>query len=111
MSFTRTESREFKPSKGLNATRIEIAQGTVSESEGHASETIVIVLEGVWRFRLAGRVVTLKKDEVLRIPALERYSSEAIADTIALQVTTSLHSGSQRVGSLPEDADEYLWGV
>ena len=108
---TNTELPQSQLSPSLNLTRVEVAKGAVSSGESHQSETIILVLEGEWRFRLAGREATLKKDGVLRIAPHESYSSEALADTIALKIAAAPHHGSSHVASSHEDPDQYLWGV
>jgi quercetin dioxygenase-like cupin family protein len=110
MSAANTEFMESKTTKPLPAVRIEIAQGAVAHNQSHSSETLVIVLEGVWRFRMPDRVVTLKKDELLHIPAREFYSSEALADTVALKIAPSRQE-NQYVAMPHDDPDQYLWGV
>lgn len=110
MSFTNTEFLQPQKSKTLHASHVELAKGTVAHNQSHAAETLVIVLEGAWRFRLPGRVVTLKKDELLRIPARELYSAEALADTTALKIATEIPREPQHPAR-PEDPDQYLWGV
>lgn len=72
----------------IHAARLEITKGAITEPQSHSWETIIIVLEGACRLRVAERVVTLKNDEVVRIPARESYSAEALADTIALKIAT-----------------------
>lgn len=92
-------------------TRVEVAKGAVSAGESHQNETIILVLEGEWRIRLAGREATLRRDGVLRIAAHERYSSEALADTIALKIAAGPHHGGGHAALCHEDPDQYLWGV
>jgi quercetin dioxygenase-like cupin family protein len=115
MSLTNAETNTELPqpqlSESLNMTRVEVAKGAVSSGESHQSETIILVLEGEWRFHLAGREATLKKDGVLRIAAHEPYSSEALADTIALKIAPIRHHGCGNVAPSHEDPDQYLWGV
>jgi quercetin dioxygenase-like cupin family protein len=99
-------------SSALSAARVEVSKGAITQTHSHETETIVIVLEGAWRFQLAGRAVTLKKDEVLRIPAHEHYSAEALADTVALKIASTANHAPKEPIALPhDDPDQYLWGV
>lgn len=110
MSPINTELMESRKTRNLHAIRVEIGRGTTAISQSQPSETIIVVLEGVWRFRLPGGVVILNRDEVLRIPAHQRYSSEALADTIALRIVATSQDTYQP-GVAHEDPDQYLWGV
>jgi quercetin dioxygenase-like cupin family protein len=114
MKSNHTESLKLETlsiNRPLHAARIEIPQGAVAHNQSHASETLVIVLEGTWRFSVAESVVTLTKDEALRIPAHECYSAEALTDTIALRIATASRRESQYVAMAHDDPDQYLWGV
>lgn len=115
MSSANSELMESKSSKPLKTVHVEIAKGAVTHKESYSSETIFVVLEGAWRFSVAERVVTLGKDEVLRIAPHEQYSAEALADTIALKITPVSHqekeSQNQYVARPHDDPDQYLWGV
>lgn len=95
----------------LHTARVQIAKGAITQTHSHENETIILVLEGICRFRIAERVVTLKKDGVLRVPAREFYSAEALADTIALKIATVSRQEGHRVAVPHYDPDQYLWGV
>lgn len=111
MSFTNTELVESRTSNAVNAALIQMTKGEITQMQTHPSETIIVVLEGAWRFRIEGRAVTLNKDEVLRIAAYEYYSSEALTDTIALKIEGLSHDEVQQLALPHEDPDQYLWGV
>jgi len=95
----------------LSVARIEIAKGAVTPAHRHEAEGLMVVLEGVWRFHLRGRVITVKQGEMLRIPAEVEHSAEAVADTVALTVSTLPGNGSGCGPFLHYDPDQYLWGV
>lgn len=111
MSSTNKDFIQSKTPKAFNAARVKVAKGAVTQTQTHQSETIVIVLEGAWRFQLAERAVTLRKDEALRIGAHEPYSAEALADTVALRIAAVPHYDGQHVPPPHDDPDQYLWGV
>ncbi|HEY6307610.1 MAG TPA: cupin domain-containing protein [Candidatus Angelobacter sp.] len=94
----------------MSATMLELARGSVTQAQRHDAECIVIVLEGAWRLQLQGRIVTLGRNEMLRIPAHAEHWAEALADTTALKVFTE--SGKQSQNAVQhDDPDQYLWGV
>jgi quercetin dioxygenase-like cupin family protein len=95
----------------FHAARVAVARGSITQNHSNETEVMIIVLEGAWRFHFPKRVVTLKKDEVLRIPAHEPYSAEALADTIALKVAAGTPQDHQPLALPHDDPDQYLWGV
>jgi quercetin dioxygenase-like cupin family protein len=110
-----TELYRRKVAVGENVTvaRVEVRRGAVTQPHSHASEEIVLVLRGSWRFHLAGRDVTLGPNQMLAIPPGVEHSSEAIEDTVALDVCAPGRddwlSGEDR--QLHHDPDDYLWAV
>lgn len=90
---------------------LEVTKGSVTQAQQYDTECIVIVLEGAWRFRLQGRVVTLGQNQMLRIPAHVEHSAEALAHTIALKIFSGSGEGFQGTAHQPDDPDQYLWGV
>ncbi len=115
MSHNHASSKQPSPSSGsqspVSATMLEVAKGSVTQAQRHDTECIVIVLEGAWRFRLEGRLVTLRQDEMLRIPAHAEHWAEALADTIALKIVSGSGEGFQNAAHRRDDPDQYLWGV
>jgi quercetin dioxygenase-like cupin family protein len=107
----KSNNAEFIPQSGLSATRVKIASGAVTRTQSHETETIIVVLEGTFRLRLGARLITLKKDNALRIPAHQDYSAEALADTVALKIAATTHQESQHTAQPHDDPDQYLWGV
>lgn len=105
-------------------TRLELAQGTVTNTHRHDSEIMVIVVSGAWRFYLPNRAVTVGQDQALRIPAGMEHRTEALADTIAFNVSVAPRDGNCCGAFVPQnkaelkviaepqyDPDQYLWGV
>jgi quercetin dioxygenase-like cupin family protein len=90
--------------------RMEIKQGTFTQNHRHESECVVMVLEGALRFHLRNRVVTLAPNEMLRLAPGDEHLSEALADTVALSIST-VHQGGACGPFLHYDPDQYLWGV
>ena len=88
-------------------------RGAVTQPHSHENEEVVVVLQGAWRFHIGSREVTLRANQMLAIPRGVEHSSEAIEDTIALDICTPTRadwiSGEDHV--LHHDPDEYLWAV
>lgn len=114
----------FVPEQKDTVTRLELAQGTVTNTHRHDSEIMVIVVSGAWRFYLPNRVVTVRQDQALRIPAGMEHRAEALADTIAFNVSVAPRDGNCCGAFFPQnkaelkliaepqyDPDQYLWGV
>src|SRR5947209_8076626 len=91
--------------------RLEIKQGAFTQRHRHESECVVMVLEGALRFHLSNRVVTLSANEMLRLTPGDEHVSEALADTIALNISTAGECNSACGTFLHYDPDQYLWGV
>jgi unsaturated pyranuronate lyase len=93
--------------------RIEVKQWAVTQPHSHECEEVVIVLSGVWRFSLPEGEVTLRANQMLSIPPGVEHSSEALEDTLALDICTPTRldwiTGEDR--SLHYNPDDYLWAV
>jgi quercetin dioxygenase-like cupin family protein len=113
--FMKTETAlslaEITSDSRLSVARIEIAKGAVTQAHRHESECLMVVLEGVWRFHVRGRAITVQQGEMLRMPPAVEHSAEAVADTVALTVSTMPGSWSGCGPFLQCDPDQYLWGV
>jgi quercetin dioxygenase-like cupin family protein len=122
MKFNDMEVMKIGPAQGsclenigvsgrITVMRLEIKQGTFTQNHRHESECVVMVLEGALRFHLANRVITLTANQMLRVAPGDEHLSEALADTVALNIST-VHHGSGACGPfLHYDPDQYLWGV
>ena len=97
----------------LMVARVEVKEGAVTLPHSHASEEVIIVLKGAWRFRLPSGEVTLKENQMLCISPGVEHSSEALADTEALDICTPTRTdwmtGEDR--PLHSDPDQSLWAV
>jgi quercetin dioxygenase-like cupin family protein len=115
MSYNHASSKQTSPAPGpqspVSATMLEVTKGSVTQAQRYDTECIVIVLEGAWRFRLRGRVVTLGQNEMLRIPAHAEHWAEALAHTTALKIFSESGEGFQSAAHRRDDPDQYLWGV
>jgi len=100
---------ELEPA--MKVTRVEVRKGSVTQSQRHETECVVVVLQGAWCFRLPERTVTVSENQVLRIPPDEEHTAEALSDTVALAISSTPGDWSGCYRFLQDDPDQYLWGV
>ena len=79
-----------------------LKKGAVVPDHRHESEQITYILEGALRFELEGKVVTVRKGEVLTIPSNVPHRAVALEDTLDLDIFSPI-----RVDWLTNN-DEYL---
>jgi quercetin dioxygenase-like cupin family protein len=102
---------EVKP---FGVARMEMNKGSLTHTHQHETECLLIVLEGACRVYLKGGTVTVRENEMLRIPPQQTHVAEALADTVALSISSISSSASEWTGCGPvfqHDSDQYLWGV
>ncbi|HEV3038729.1 MAG TPA: cupin domain-containing protein [Candidatus Angelobacter sp.] len=114
MKTAREERADFRD-LGVNGrivvVRTELKQGTFTERHRHESECVVMVLEGALRFHLSNRVVTLAANEMLRLAPGDEHLSEALCDSVVLNIS-NVHQDRDACGPFRHyDPDQYLWGV
>ncbi len=110
--ITQLYRRKIVLGKSLMIARIEVSKGAVTEPHTHDSEEVVMVLKGAWRFFLPEGDVTIRADQMLSIPPGLEHSSEALEDTVAIDICTRRPdwlTGEDRF--LHRDPDEMLWAV
>lgn len=99
--------------ENLVVARVEVKQGAVTQPHKHDSEEVVMVLKGAWKFSLPTGDVTLRENQMLSIPPGVEHSSEALEDTVAIDICTPARldwlTGEDRF--LHRDPDELLWAV
>jgi len=105
--------RKVAIGESITVARVEVKEGAVTHSHSHENEEMVLVLKGSWRFHLPSGDVTLGANQLLRIPGGIEHSSEALEDTLALDICAPARAdwlnGTDR--SLHYDPDQSLWGV
>lgn len=105
--------RKVALGENITVARVEVKQWAVTQTHRHESEEVIIVLKGAWRFHLPSGEVTLRDNQMLAIPPGVEHSSEALEDTIALDICTPTRldwlTGEDRF--LHQDPDQYLWAV
>ena len=105
--------RKMAVGENLTIARVEVQQGATTQSHSHENEEVIMVLEGAWRFYLPHGAVTLRANQMLSIPPGTEHSSEALEDTVAIDICSSKRgdwmSGEDRF--LHQDPDQLLWAV
>jgi quercetin dioxygenase-like cupin family protein len=119
--WNRMEPSEVNPSylrkvatgENVSVARVEVNRGAVTQPHQHANEEVVVVLKGAWLFRLPSGEVRVGSNQMLLIPPGVEHSSEALEDTIALDICAPARrdwtTGDDQL--LHHDPDQYLWGV
>src|SRR5580765_6066401 len=79
-----------------------LKKGAVVPEHHHESEQITYILEGALRFELEGKVVTVRKGEVLTIPSNVPHRAVALEDTLDLDIFSPIR------GDWLTNNDEYL---
>src|SRR5215510_10492915 len=110
-----TESYARKLARGENLTlaRVEVMRGAVTLPHHHDSEEVILVLKGAWQFHLPDGDVTVRENQLLSIPPGVEHASEALEDTLALDINLAIRSDWIDGGDhhLHHDPDDYLWAV
>lgn len=95
-----------------SAVRMEMKQGTLTHKHRHESDCLMLVLEGALRVSAHGQTITVRANEMVHIPPQQEHSAEAIADSVALSISTSAAAEWSGCGPfVHDDPDQYLWGV
>ena len=106
-------TRKVALGDNIVVARVEVMQSAVTQPHTHDSEEVIIVLKGAWRFHLPSGPVTLRANQMLSIPPGVEHSSEALEDTVALDICSPMRldwiTGEDLL--LHRDPDEGLWAV
>jgi quercetin dioxygenase-like cupin family protein len=110
-----TELYQRKVAIGENITvaRVEVGAGAITHPHRHENEEMILVLKGSWRFQMPNGGVTLRANQMLSIPPGIEHSSEALEDTVALDICAPARrdwlNGEDR--PLHYDPEQSLWAV
>lgn len=111
--ITELYQRKVASGESLTVARIEVKEGAITHPHSHENEEMILVLTGSWRFNLPSGEVTLKADQMLCIPRGVEHSSQALEDTVAIDICSAVRadwlSGADQ--SLHTDPDQSLWAV
>ena len=105
--------RKVATGENITVARLEVKEGAVTHPHSHENEEVILVLNGAWRFHLPDGSVTLSANQLLNIPAGVEHSSEALADTVAIDICAHMRRdwGTGEDQSLHSDPDQSLWAV
>jgi len=108
-----TELSRRKTALGENLTvaRVELSRGATTHRHQHEGAKMIVVLLGSWRFTFPSREVTVRANQLLSIPAGLEHSSEALEDTVALDICGAGGRAHGEDRFLQRDPDQFLWGV
>lgn len=105
--------RKVVRGEALTIAKIEVGAGEVTLSHSHENEEIIYVLKGRWLFHLPDGDVILTDNQLLCIPADAEHSSEALEDTVALDICSKTRpdwlSGHDKI--LHNNPEHFLWAV
>ena len=111
--ITELYKRKVAIGESFTVARVEVKEGAVTQPHSHENEEMILVLKGSWRFHLPGGDVTVVPNQLLRIAPEIEHSSEALEDTVALDICVPGRadwlSGADH--SLHCDPDQSLWAV
>ncbi len=105
--------RKIAQCENISVAKVEVKAGSTTQLHSHDNEEVIIVLKGAWRFYLPNGAFTLLPNQLLSIPPRVEHSSEALEDTLALDICTPVRldwlTGEDQM--LHYDPDESLWAV
>ena len=105
--------RKVVRGEAITIAKIEVGAGEVTLTHSHDNEEMIYVLKGRWLFHLPDGDVILTDNQLLCIPADIEHSSEALEDTIALDICSKNRpdwlSGQDKL--LHNNPEQFLWAV
>ena len=110
---TELYARKVVLGENMMIAKVEVMEGAVTQAHSHESEEMILVLKGAWQFHLPAGDVLLRANQMLTIPPGVEHSSQAMEDTVAIDVCTPARldwiTGEDRF--LHRDPDDLLWAV
>ena len=79
-------SRKIITGDKAMVAQVFLKKGAVVPEHHHESEQITYILEGALRFEIEGKVVVVRKGEVLSIPSNVPHRAVAMEDTLDLDI-------------------------
>jgi quercetin dioxygenase-like cupin family protein len=105
--------RQLAVGESIAVARVEVHRGSVTAPHAHANEEAVVVLQGAWRFSLPSGDVVVGPNQMLLIPPGVEHSSEALEDTVALDICTPTRNDwtTGEDHFFHHDPEQSLWAV
>jgi quercetin dioxygenase-like cupin family protein len=85
-------SRKIVSGEREMLAQIYLKRGALVPMHVHESEQMTYILQGALRFLIAGEEITVREGEVLHIPSRVPHQSEALEDTLELDVFSPIRS-------------------
>lgn len=86
--LSETASRRVIHTDGMTIARLRLRKGAIVPLHHHVNEQVTMLESGALRFEVAGKEVTLKAGDVLRIPPHAPHLVETLEDSLAVDVFT-----------------------
>ncbi len=107
------QSNQFFVGERFFVAEVRLKQGQIIQPHCHQNTEVILVLKGAWSFHLREKVVTVRTNETISIPPGVRHSSEALEETLAVDICApiqSMRSDAEQEFS-QSDPDQFLWAV
>ena len=85
-------SRKIVAGEREMLAQIYLKRGAVVPMHAHESEQMTYILQGALRFLIEGEEITVREGEVLHIPSRVPHQSEALEDTLELDVFSPIRA-------------------
>ena len=85
-------SRKIVSGEREMLAQIYLKRGALVPMHAHESEQMTYILQGALRFLVAGEEITVREGEVLHIPSRVPHQSEALEDTLELDVFSPIRA-------------------
>lgn len=105
--------RKVAAGENVTVAQVEVNRGAITQPHRHANEEVIVVLNGMWSFRLPNGEVRVGSNQMLVIPPGVEHSSEVLEDTLALDICAGERSDWRNGEDQPlhHDPDQFLWAV
>ena len=85
-------SRKIVAGEREMLAQIYLKRGALVPMHAHESEQMTYILQGALRFLIEGEEITVREGEVLHIPSRVPHQSEALEDTLELDVFSPIRA-------------------
>jgi len=85
-------SRKIVSGEREMLAQIYLKRGALVPMHAHESEQMTYILQGALRFLIDGEEITVREGEVLHIPSRMPHQSEALEDTLELDVFSPIRA-------------------
>src|SRR5476651_4484 len=85
-------SRKIVSGEREMLAQIYLKRGALVPMHAHESEQMTYILQGALKFLIEGEEITVREGEVLHIPSRMPHQSEALEDTLELDIFSPIRS-------------------